>query len=717
MNTESYIPEKELNDHPKSIGLEQMDIIKEKMEKSICKITCPRGGFGTGFFCKLPFPNELNLLPVLITNFHVLDKKDIMLGNNLKFSLKNDELIFQIYFDNERKTYANEEYDITILELKQKDRLYGYSLLEIDDKVFMDIPKNYYKNKTIYLIHYPHGHKVEFSTGIIKNIFENNYTISHLCSTEKGSSGGPLINILTHKVIGLHKGGKEDKNFNLGTLLNIPIQEFNQKYNNNHNMNNQFQMNNINFINNINNQNNINKNIQNMIFNNKHIHLNFNNNKNINSKNNNICFMNFNNQNKNLNNNNMNMPFNLMNNQNFMNNNNLNLQNINIIGMNKFIPYNNNSNINVNSINIDKENESIKSLLFTSSYKRYFPLKGLSNVGLTYYMNSTLQCLLHIPELNDYFINKYLKESEKLNKINKKAETKGKLSKEYYLVVKGVCEDIINPKSFNYSSSFSPKSFNNTLSRLNTQFAQFEANDSKDLLLYLFQTIHEELNYLGEEKLNRIPKCNQSNEQESFNFFKKVNCNLNLSIISYLFYGILKSTTTCSRCKSLLYNFQYFQFLSFPTYTYKGKKMNIYQGFKDFVKEEEMKGDNQFYCQNCKGLREAKVNSSIFYTPPYPIINFDYGKDKKFNPSEVDFGEVIELKGFTEDICTQNDYELIGVSSHIGKSGISGHYIAYCKDINKQEWHKFNDSIHSKCDFNEVNSNSPYILVYKRKDN
>lgn len=49
MKAGNYIPEKELHDHPKSIDFEQIDIIRQKMEKSICKIKCPKVGFGTGF--------------------------------------------------------------------------------------------------------------------------------------------------------------------------------------------------------------------------------------------------------------------------------------------------------------------------------------------------------------------------------------------------------------------------------------------------------------------------------------------------------------------------------------------------------------------------------------------------------------------------------------------------------------------------------------------
>ena len=261
-----YNPEKVLDDHPQPIGLEQIDIIKQKMEKSICKIKCPKVGFGTGFFCKIPFPNEFNLLPVLITNNHVLDEEDIMAGKKCEFSLNNDKLNFQIFFHNNRKTYTNKEYDITIIELKlNDDGLKGYSFLEYDDNIFIDDPKKYYKKKTIYLIHYPNGQKVEFSNGVIKNIFEDNYTISHLCITKSRSSGGPLINLLNHKVIGVHKGSILKQEFNLGTLLKIPIQEFNQKYQNSNN-NNQLPIKNNNLSYSFNN-----KNSNNMNFNNNNI--------------------------------------------------------------------------------------------------------------------------------------------------------------------------------------------------------------------------------------------------------------------------------------------------------------------------------------------------------------------------------------------------------------------------------------------------------------
>ena len=50
----------------------------------------------------------------------------------------------------------------------------------------------------------------------------------HKCSTNKGSSGSPIINIDNNKVIGIHKKGVENK-YNKGTFLNFPIKEFIQQ--------------------------------------------------------------------------------------------------------------------------------------------------------------------------------------------------------------------------------------------------------------------------------------------------------------------------------------------------------------------------------------------------------------------------------------------------------------------------------------------------------
>ena len=261
-----YIAQKELENFPKSISIEQMDIIKRQMATSICKIKCPNGGFGTGFFCKIYFKDQFHLIPVLNTNNHVLNENDIKSGNSIIFSLNNEQFIYKMHFDNIRKTYTNIEYDITIIVLNENDAVIKCSFLELDFEPFKNYLNSEYKNKSIYLIHYPHGNKAELSLGVIKGINLDSYTIEHFCFTKNGSSGGPILNLLNYKVIGIHKGSQKDFQLNLGTLIIRAVESFYENQRLKTIIKPNIQNNNMNFIfNNFQNSNMINQINQNNI--------------------------------------------------------------------------------------------------------------------------------------------------------------------------------------------------------------------------------------------------------------------------------------------------------------------------------------------------------------------------------------------------------------------------------------------------------------------
>ena len=42
-------------------------------------------------------------------------------------------------------------------------------------------------------------------------------------------SGGLIINVISHKVIGIHKSYKKNQKFNFGTILKEPINDFDFK--------------------------------------------------------------------------------------------------------------------------------------------------------------------------------------------------------------------------------------------------------------------------------------------------------------------------------------------------------------------------------------------------------------------------------------------------------------------------------------------------------
>ena len=391
--------------------------------------------------------------------------------------------------------------------------------------------------------------------------------------------------------------------------------------------------------------------------------------------------------------NNMNYIMNLINKNNFAINNNI------------FDKNDNNIKIN-NNKNIEKKTNIDDNFLY-KDFETYFPLIRLKNIGSISYMNSILQCLLHIPELNGFFINKYPEQKNQFKKINNDIYTKGRLCEEFHKIVLGIYKAQKN-------NNVSPKDFNNFLNQINAQLGEV---DEKDFLSYLFQIMHAELNYLGDQKLKKVPKCNQLIERESFNYFMNMTNNLNLSIISYLFYGVLKSQIICNVCKSIAYDYQFFQFLNFPTFKYKDKNFNIYQGFMDFIKPNLMSGDNKCYCQKCKGLRDMKIATKIYSTPPYLIIYIDYGINKKYIPKVVNFGGIIDITEFVDESNKYGYilYKLIIVCSLIRKSGSSGYYITYCQN-NGNIWYEFNDLSVIETEFNKVNSYSPKILIYKKID-
>ena len=61
-----------------------------------------------------------------------------------------------------------------------------------------------------------------------------------------------------------------------------------------------------------------------------------------------------------------------------------------------------------------------------------------------------------------------------------------------------------------------------------------------------------------------------------------------------------------------------------------------------------------------------------------------------------------------------NKFELIGIVSHLGETGIGGHFIAICKHSIDGKWRMYNDSIVSECKNDYLKKGTPYILFYKK---
>ena len=210
------------------ISIEGTNKILHQMKNSICKKCKNTGEIGSGFFCKIPYKNKL--LPVLITNNHVIDEEDILEKKRIRIFFGDVMKILDLKYYEMRKIYSNKEYDVTIIEINKNYDNFDNDFLELDDELLFKYDDDiYYNHLSIYMLSYQKGKEAMVSYGILKNI-EDHQNIHHLCYSGPGASGSPLLNLKNNKVIGIHKTVSH-RGFGLGTFLRNPINEFNNDIN------------------------------------------------------------------------------------------------------------------------------------------------------------------------------------------------------------------------------------------------------------------------------------------------------------------------------------------------------------------------------------------------------------------------------------------------------------------------------------------------------
>ena len=414
-----------------------------------------------------------------------------------------------------------------------------------------------------------------------------------------------------------------------------------------------------------------------------------------------------------------------------INNNNIHIQQNNQIGMNNFFNFNNidqqnkiNNNIFnqfnpnlINNINNMNNNNIPKQKRFHSAKKQRIKnspflipknyAAGLDNIGATCYMNATLQCLAHIEKFCKYLLN-----PENIQNIQKN-KFKYKLTNAYLIVLINLWQNI-------NIQSYAPHNFKQVISDMNPLFQGVQANDSKDLIIFLLENMHNELNVPINNQQNN-DMINQFDFNEALKTFKNFFINNYRSVISNLFYGFFDSTMVCKKCGVMTHNIQCYNILIFPleeVRIFKNRIQNIVtieECFEYYQKKDKMSGSNQIYCNKCKSMVDSINYSKLITCPNILILNLNRGKGLQFN-IKIEIQEKLNVGNFlyfnnSNEIPT--NYELIGIVTHFGPSDMSGHFIAFCKSFVDNNWYKYNDSIVTLSSFMEAkNTGVPYILFY-----
>ncbi|XP_073066317.1 ubiquitin carboxyl-terminal hydrolase 8-like [Primulina eburnea] len=218
-------------------------------------------------------------------------------------------------------------------------------------------------------------------------------------------------------------------------------------------------------------------------------------------------------------------------------------------------PYaNGTSNLmNGSAINNSSSSTRNSSTIFGSSFEAgSLGLTGLQNLGNTCFMNSALQCLAHTPKLVDYFLGDYRREINSENPLGMNGE------------IASAFGDLLKKLWTPGATPVTPRTFKLKLAHFAPQFSGFNQHDSQELLAFLLDGLHEDLNRVKSKPYVEAKDSVGRPDEEVADEFWKNHLARNDSIIVDLCQGQYRSTLVCPVCRKVSVTFDPFMYLSLP---------------------------------------------------------------------------------------------------------------------------------------------------------
>ncbi|CAG8594044.1 11745_t:CDS:10 [Funneliformis caledonium] len=226
------------------------------------------------------------------------------------------------------------------------------------------------------------------------------------------------------------------------------------------------------------------------------------------------------------------------------------------------------------------------------------------------------------------------------------------------------------------------------------------------------------------------------------------------------FGGKMENIIMCMECGKKSKTKEGFHDLSLSLKVDTSDNLSFSDLLSGFLSDEDLKGDNQYFCERCGGLRDAKKLTRIITPPRYLILSlnrFEYDvkyarrikimthvsiqeslsvpqvhendespTESNHNQNGIVNGMINGMMNGEKRIKTKGEddkiYDLSAIVIHSGSSAEYGHYYTYAKDEDGQ-WYNYNDSYVSTSSLSRIisegedfKSDTPYLLFFQQKN-
>lgn len=190
---------------------------------------------------------------------------------------------------------------------------------------------------------------------------------------------------------------------------------------------------------------------------------------------------------------------------------------------------------------------------------------GLSNLGNTCFMNSALQCLSNTRPLRTFLTSGAFQDDINAdNPLGTGGELAIKMAALMRRLWSGACDSV------------APTQLKWALGRFAPQFSGYAQHDSQELLAFLLDGLHEDLNRVKDKPyVAGVEGGDDDDDRELASRSWQQHLRRNQSIIVDVFQGQYKSRVECPECKRVSVTFDPFMYLSLPVPSSDSKEVRV----------------------------------------------------------------------------------------------------------------------------------------------